>query len=371
MTEAEVRRLLAAGESLTVEFKNDATRLPDADWIATVVCMANHQGGTLLVGVEDDGAITGLHSHHKTSPSAVAAFIASRTVPPLMVEVHFLNVSEGMVAVLSIPALRHPVATSEGKLLIRYSDTHGNPGCRPLHPHELTGWRADRSMADFSALTVPEASWDDFDPLEFVRLRRLAEENRGDKALLELADKEVARALGLVSNETATLTPTLAGLLLIGKEGALRKYLPAHEVAFQVLRGTEVAVNEFRRWPLLRVYEWLMQALEVRNEEQELMHKGFRIGVGNGGRRSYRLGSTLRINTNHTPVAPLEEAEIESQLIAYIQRQGRIRREEVETLSGWSRAQAYRWLKRAIAAGKLRQSGRGRSVYYKLASSIN
>jgi len=38
-------------------------------------------------------------------------------------------------------------------------------------------------------------------------------------------------------------------------------------------------VNEFRRWPLLRVHEWLTQAIGVRNEEQELMVGGVRIGV--------------------------------------------------------------------------------------------
>ena len=37
------------------------------------------------------------------------------------------------------------------------------------------------------------------------------------------------------------LMPTLAGLLLVGKEPALREYVPAHEVAFQVLHGTVYA----------------------------------------------------------------------------------------------------------------------------------
>ena len=279
MTEAEVRDLISTGESLTVEFKSDKARLPDAEWIEAVVCMANHQGGVLLVGVEDDGSVTGLHPYHQTSPQAVAAFIASRIVPPLTVEVNFVNLQEGMMAVLAIPAVRSPISTSDGKLLIRYLDSRGRPGCRPLYPHELTGWRADRGAADFSFMPIPEASWTDFDAIEFARLRRLVEENRGDKVLLELGDEEIARALGLVSPDFTTQKPTVAGLLLVGKESALQKYLPAHEVAFQVLRGTEVIVNEFHRWPLLRVYEWLMQAIEVRNEEQELMINGFRIGV--------------------------------------------------------------------------------------------
>ena len=46
-----------------------------------------------------------------------------------------------------------------------------------------------------------------------------------------------------------------------------------------MLRGTYVAVNEFRRWPLLRIQEWVMEAIDVRNEEHELMVGAFRVGV--------------------------------------------------------------------------------------------
>lgn len=200
----------------------------------------------------------------------------------------FVDLPEGIVAVIVVPVARQPVATSDGRLLIRYTDTHGRPGCRPLYPHELPGWRADRGMVDVSAMPVPGTTWDELDPLEFARLRRMVEENRGDVALLELSDQEIAHALGLVRGEDDKLTPTLAGLLLVGKEAALHEYVPAHEVAFQVLRGTDVAVNEFRRWPLLRVHEWLMQAIDVRNEEQELMVNGFRVGVPRYDRRGIR-----------------------------------------------------------------------------------
>jgi len=141
-----------------------------------------------------------------------------------------------------------------------------------------------------SAQPIQEATWEDLDPVEFARLRRLVEENRGDAVLLELSNQEVAAALGLVYQETTT--PTLAGLLLVGAENALRKHLPAHEIAFQVLRGTDVVVNEFHRWPLLRAHEWLMQALEVRNEEQELMVDSFRVGVP----RYDRLGVREAVN---------------------------------------------------------------------------
>jgi ATP-dependent DNA helicase RecG len=293
MDEIDYRELIASGETLTVEFKSDRSPLSDTELLNTVVCMANAQGGLLLIGIEDDGTVTGLHAEHQASrPELLAALIANRTVPPLTVEVAFEQVDAGEtqkpVAVIRIPASTQPVATSNGRLLIRYTDTRGQPGCRPLYPHELPGWRADRMQVDVTTRPVAGATWSDLDPLEFARLRRMLEKNRGDEILLELSDEELARALGLAQLEAGTLTPTLAGLLLLGKTPALRKHIPAHEVAFQVMRGTDVAVNEFRRWPLLRALEWVVESFQVRNEERELNIGLFRVGIPAYDRRGFR-----------------------------------------------------------------------------------
>ncbi len=137
VTPQELRALIAEGESFTIEFKSDRQPLPDAGLVETVVCLANARGGTLLIGVEDDGTVTGLHKNHRTDPQRLAALIASRTVPPLSVEVTFVALPEGPVAVVQVPRAHQPVATSNGRLLVRHQDTHGRPGCRPLFPHEL------------------------------------------------------------------------------------------------------------------------------------------------------------------------------------------------------------------------------------------
>ena len=65
-----VRQLLRAGESLTVEFKSDRQRqLSDRELYEAVVCLANTQGGTILIGVEDDGRPTGAQPRHGQSNS--------------------------------------------------------------------------------------------------------------------------------------------------------------------------------------------------------------------------------------------------------------------------------------------------------------
>ena len=95
---------------------------------------------------------------------------------------------------------------------------------------------------DYSALVVPEAEWDDLDPLEFERFRRFIRESRGqgDTALLGLPDMELAKALGAVETPQGALTVRVLGLLLFGKEEALQRFVPTHEVAFQVLSGEQV-----------------------------------------------------------------------------------------------------------------------------------
>ncbi|MCX6066342.1 MAG: putative DNA binding domain-containing protein [Chloroflexi bacterium] len=298
MTPDELLQLVAHGETLTIEFKSDRGPLPDSDLVESVVCLANHSGGKLLIGVEDNGQISGLHASHRPVPNpglprsssgALAAFIAARTVPPLAVEVDFVDVKEKMVAVLSIAPAKQPVATSDGRVLIRYLDVHAQPGCRPLYPYELSSWRADHGQNDLSALLAPDATWEDLDIVEFARLKRMVAEYNGDQVLLDLSNERIAAALGFAQpDENGALRPSLCGLLMVGKEAALRRHLPAHEVAFQVLHGTDVTVNEFRRWPLLRIYEWFTQAIDIRNEEQEILYQGVRVGVPRYDRRGIR-----------------------------------------------------------------------------------
>lgn len=288
MNKDELFKLIQQGESLTLEFKSDRGPLPDEEMIEAITCLANNHGGHLLIGVEDTGEITGLHKKHMSTPGSLAGFIASRTVPPISVVVDFLDITNNKIAVIQVPSARQVVATSDGKLTVRFIDSHGNPGCRPLYPHELINWQAERGSLDPSAMPIMGATWADLDPLEFTRLRRMVDENHGDSVLLDLPDLDVAKALGFVKTEQEIITPTLAGLLLVGKETALREYVPAHEVAFQVLQNDEVRVNDFHRWPLLRTLEWILEAFQVRNEERELNLGMFRIGVPAYDRRGFR-----------------------------------------------------------------------------------
>ncbi len=274
-------------ESLTVEFKSDLSRLPDRELIAAVTCLANTDGGELYIGVEDDGRVTGLHPEHR-SFGGVVALIANRTVPPLSVRAEVLTVDGMPVGKLLIPKARSLVATSEGLLQRRRLKLDGTPECGPLFPHEIAQRQSDLGSLDYSGLPVASATPEDFDPLERERLRQFVQRYRGDQSLLGLSDEELDGALGLVCSDEGRPRPTVAGLLLLGREAALRRHLPTHEVAFQVLEGTDVRVNDFYRTPLLKTFERVEEQFHARVVEEEIEVDLFRVPIPNYDRRAFR-----------------------------------------------------------------------------------
>ncbi|MGA2829548.1 MAG: hypothetical protein ABSF03_25955 [Streptosporangiaceae bacterium] len=73
-----------------------------------------------------------------------------------------------------------------------------------------------------------------------------------------------------------------------GRSEALRRYLPAHEAAFQVLRGLEVEVNDFLPYPLLRLAEEMFTRFQARNGEEELQFGMFRVAIATYSETAFR-----------------------------------------------------------------------------------
>jgi len=297
MTPDALRSLIARGESLNVEFKGEErTSLSDRDLVETAVCLANRaeeQAGWILIGVEDDGRLTGARprpASGQTDPARVAALIAARTRPSLRARVELVELDGLQVLAIEVPRVRQPVATADGRFLRRAVGGDGRPACLPMDVFDMASMQSDRGLLDPSAQIVHGAGWDDLDPLEVERFRRNIRERRGrsDESLLELSDLELAKALGVVDANSAVRGVRLAALLLFGKEETLRRFVPNCEVAFQGLDGLAVEVNDFFRWPLLRAMEEIEARIRVRNREQEIMVGLLRVGVPDYPERALR-----------------------------------------------------------------------------------
>lgn len=270
---------LPSRESLTVEFKSDRSRLSDRELVEAVVCLANADGGEIWLGVEDNGTPTGLHAEH-LNLAGLGGLVAARTSPSVAVVVTPVNLNGIAVAHIAVPKSSAEVATSNGVYLRRRIKHDGTPECAPMLPHDRASRAAHFGLADASAQPVAGATLADLDPLERERLRQSVQQYGGDRVLLELDDEALDGALGLTARQAdGARVPTLTGLLLVGREQALRDLVPTHEFAFQVLAQEAVRFNEFRRFPLLKALDWLETNFRPYNPEREIQVGLFRVPV--------------------------------------------------------------------------------------------
>jgi ATP-dependent DNA helicase RecG len=90
---------------------------------------------------------------------------------------------------------------------------------------------------------------------------------------------ELAKALGAVEANHQVTAIRVLGLLLFGREEAVRRLLPTHEAAFQVLAEGRVRMNDFLRWPLLRLMDEFLGRFRAYNREEKVMVGMIRVGV--------------------------------------------------------------------------------------------
>lgn len=281
MTPAEVCEIAAAGETLTVEFKRGARRHLNDDMIVeAVVCLANGEGGLLLLGVEDDGRITGLEPRHgpTSDPHLLQAMILNKTDAPVATEVEIVAVGGHDVGVIAVPAMPTPVGSKSGKYVRRTLRVDGKPECAPYLLHEMLSVGLTAQGRDFAATPAQGATESDLDNPEFDRFRRLCATGRGDTALADARNLDILRALRLVIPEQGNQL-TLGAILLFGHEASLARFMPTAEVVFHELTKGTITADETQRLPLLRTAERLYEFIDVRNSEQELMVGLHRIGV--------------------------------------------------------------------------------------------
>jgi hypothetical protein len=117
---AEIKRLVAEGESDITEFKS---RMPPEHGLARIItAFANAKGGTLLVGVADNGEIVGVEKQQASRLQAQLQDVASSVLPDGGLATGWATV-DGRCVVFAqvdpVPEFLRPVSTSRGEVLFR------------------------------------------------------------------------------------------------------------------------------------------------------------------------------------------------------------------------------------------------------------
>ncbi len=221
---AEILTVIRQGENSSVEFKS-AKAHPDS-LARELVAFANTQGGILLIGVEDDGHISGLDE--SIEHEARIANIARNNVnPPINVESAIVEMPEGRVLMVKVERGRdRPYQTLQNQFLVRVGSTN-----RTATQGELLRLFQHAGLFHYDATAVQGT---DIADLNLAALDRYFSQYDFDLS----AEDDKPRILANADIMTETGKVTVAGLLLFGINP--QRHLPYAGISFAHFAGHEI-----------------------------------------------------------------------------------------------------------------------------------
>ena len=281
--------MLPDKESLSVEFKSEVRRpQEDSEIIDNVVALANTKGGTLYLGIEDDGTVTGANETH-TNVNGLAAYIFNSTVPQVSARVDLVYEHDMPVVRIEVGNSPQIISTSKGKTLQRRLKGDGTPEVVPLFVAQFISRLSQQRNYDYSDQPAPESTLDDLSPQARDRLRASIRATNSNSSLLSFDDDDFDRALDLVVDGPNGVQPSVAGLLTIGKVEAIQRSLPTASAMFQVMEGTAPRVNtDPFTLPLVDMFDRIDAMMRPWNPAHEVMSGLVHVDVFDFDPRSFR-----------------------------------------------------------------------------------
>ncbi|MBN1248889.1 MAG: putative DNA binding domain-containing protein [Anaerolineae bacterium] len=178
----------------------------DADLLAeTLVAMANADGGSIYVGVAEDGKPTGYVFPEDVSDVVEQAELRCR--PPILAEWNQTEIGGRFVFIGHVTRSHSLHTLDDGRVLVRTGTEN-----RTLSGAQLQQVATMRSTGDYEAEPVPGATRADLDDAVLEEFIRVWQERQGRQLTRPIDD--LLREMGwLLPNGQ----PTVAGILLFGK----------------------------------------------------------------------------------------------------------------------------------------------------------
>ena len=253
-------RYIQAGEGVSIEFKRCGSQ-PGKDTFETICSFANRQGGSILLGVRDDGAVEGISDASALSIERNISNVVSNpnlfNVSPL-VEFERLRDAEGKLVIRVWVPMGPSLYTFKGIVYDRVADAD----VRVKSDVQITSMMA-RKQSYYSERTVyPWVTEDDLEMGLLDVVRAALHANDADHPWLSLSDGELLRTARLYGRDQLTGERgfNLAAVALLGKEDTILDIMPLYRTD-AVLRRVDPIRYDDRlvcRSNLIRAYDELV-----------------------------------------------------------------------------------------------------------------
>lgn len=196
-------------------FDRKSARIKPLDILKLLVAFANAEGGQLIIGIEDDGTVTGFNYDEAHSPDEYRnIFLTELKETPINPKFNFIEVKnnkgqDDKILVISVDVSSDRVIKSyNGKVYLRQNDN-----TRELNFEQILQLQYDRGQRYFEDEIIELSDISDIN-IELIN------EYKEIMNISQLSTEEVLKARNLMIDDKLTN----AGILLFGKNPS--KYLP-------------------------------------------------------------------------------------------------------------------------------------------------
>jgi ATP-dependent DNA helicase RecG len=217
----ELMRLVRGGEDTYLELK---VKLSNSERIAQeIVALANTDGGVIVFGVNDQMRVEGIEDGENVQDELVR-ICREEIVPSIIPFIDRIAFDNGRrIVALDVNGKRRPYRTRDGRFFVRIGSDK-----REASPEELASLLDEMRPISYESLPALGASIADIDEAHLWSFIRGFEGGAFDEASAKGYPTEeiLERYLLLATNSGGDLAPTVAGLLLFGRDESVTKLLP-------------------------------------------------------------------------------------------------------------------------------------------------
>lgn len=279
MEEQILKNIIAQGETITVEFKSwiKANSMKDRInlVVSELIAFANSKGGTVYLGIEDNGDVTGCSGNYDLQN--ICESIYEKTRPPMFTDIEEIDYQGKKVIAISVASDGNTYVTSDGRCLRRLGKNS-----KPYYPDEMSHIYSVAQTLDFSSQIIAESSVDDINLMVVYSLKEKLKLRDADSTLPQMEDMAFLRDLGLIAENNGQVKLTIAGLLFVGKDTSIHRLLPQAEVIY--LHYDRDNLEEYNarldlKQPIITILDRLTEKVQNDNKIQNVQIGLFRLEI--------------------------------------------------------------------------------------------
>lgn len=229
ITPERVRDLITRGEGEQVEFKSAIGGVPK-NLFETIAAFLNKNGGTLLLGVDDDGRLSGLsreRAEQLANDIVTLSNDASTISPPFVLDARVVAFSEACVVAIEVPA-----SSQVHKVGDRIFDRSREGDFRLRSTEQIRQLYLRKSDSFSENRIYPYVTAADLDAALVRKTRQRMLNLRPDHPWSELTNDEFFRLSGLYRRDFTSGEEgfTLAAVMLFGRDVTIRNVVPYFKI---------------------------------------------------------------------------------------------------------------------------------------------